>query len=104
MIKVAGITWRSWLPNGSIVTKQLIEFPCDFQIKVMGKNSPNFTDLVTEIVRRNFPTFSSERLEKRFSQFTKYMSLTITVHPHNQEQLDQLYRELTATPDILVVL
>ena len=70
----------------------------------MGKSSPHFANLVTEIVRRNFPTFSSDRLEKRFSEFTKYMSLTITVHAHNREQLDQLYRELTSNPDILVVL
>jgi uncharacterized protein len=85
-------------------SKTLIEFPCDFQIKVMGKNSPEFIPLVTEIVQRNFPAFTTERLEKRFSQFTNYMSLTVTVHAHSKEQLDQLYRELTSAPNILIVL
>jgi uncharacterized protein len=81
-----------------------IEFPCDFDIKVMGKNSPDLTKLVIDIVHRHFPGFNDSQLQKRFSQFTNYISLTVTVHAESQQQLDELYRELTANPEILIVL
>ena len=31
--------------------KQLIEFPCDFSIKVIGKDCPDFLNSVSEIMR-----------------------------------------------------
>lgn len=81
-----------------------IEFPCDFDIKIMGKSSVDFVNLVLEIVRQHFPDFAEDKLQKRFSQHTNYISITVTVHPNNQEQLDNLYRQLSSTPEILIVL
>lgn len=85
-------------------TLPLIEFPCDFTIKAMGKCSDTFADLVLNIVRQHFPDFSEDQLQKRFSQHTNYISLSLTVHAQSQEQLDNLYRQLSGTPEILVVL
>lgn len=82
----------------------LMQFPCHFSIKVMGKNSADFTDLVVGIVREHFPNFNEEQLKKRFSQFTNYMSLTVTVYAENQAQLDNLYRHLSGNPQILIVI
>ncbi len=84
--------------------QQGIQFPCDFSIKVIGKNSPEFDDLVLDIVRQHFPEFKTEQLQKKFSQLTTYTSLTITVYAENREQLDNLYKQLTTTPGILIVL
>jgi putative lipoic acid-binding regulatory protein len=82
----------------------LIEFPCDFTIKAMGKSSASFVDLVLGIIRQHFPEFSEQQLQKRFSQYTNYISLTFTIHAQNQEQLDNLYRQLSGTPEVLVVI
>lgn len=82
----------------------LIEFPCDFTIKAMGKSSETFVDLVLGIIRQHFPDFSEKKLEKRFSQYTNYISLSFTVHAQSREQLDNLYRQLSGAPEILVVL
>lgn len=84
--------------------KPLMQFPCDFSIKVMGKSSAEFEPLVFDIVRQHFPNFTKAQVQKRFSQFTNYMSLTVTIHAQSQEQLDNLYRQLTSTPEILIVL
>ena len=81
-----------------------ISFPCDFSLKVMGKSSAEFVNRVIAIVRQHFPNFNEAQLQKRFSQFTHYISLTVTVHAESQEQLDNLYRQLSSTPEILVVL
>jgi uncharacterized protein len=82
----------------------LLSFPCDFNIKVMGKNSSEFPNRVADIVRQYFPEFNADQIQKRFSRFTNYMSLTITVHAQSQKQLDDLYRHLTSTPEILIVI
>jgi uncharacterized protein len=82
-----------------------ISFPCDFTIKVMGKSAEDFAANTVAIVRRHFPEFNEEaQLQQRFSQFTNYVSLTLTVHPQSQQQLDNLYRELSGAPHVLVVL
>ena len=38
------------------------------------------------------------------SQGGKYVSVTVTFTAHNQEQLDNLYREISAHPDVLMAL
>ncbi len=81
-----------------------IKFPCDFQVKVMGKNSAEFLNQVLMIVHKYFPTCGNGNIQKRYSQFTNYMSISITVYAENKEQLDELYRALTSHPDVLMAL
>lgn len=90
-------------PNGES-SPSAIQFPCDFSIKVMGKTSNDFPQLVEDIVRQHFPDFKKENIQKRFSEYTNYMSLTVLVHAESKVQLDNLYRQLTSTPEILIVL
>ena len=91
-------------PDGEQESPSAMQFPCDFSIKVMGRTSLDFPKLVETIVREHFPNFKEENIQKRYSQFTNYMSLTVEVHAENQVQLDNLYRHLTSTPGILIVL
>jgi len=90
--------------DGEHPPRAVLKFPCEFPIKVMGKSSKEFAGLVLAIVRQHFPDFTDDHLEKRYSQFTNYISLTVTVTAESREQLDQLYRHLSSTPEILVVL
>jgi uncharacterized protein len=85
-------------------SSSLLSFPCDFSIKVMGKSSSEFPNKVADIVSEHFPEFNADQIQKRFSRFTNYMSLTVTIHAESQKQLDDLYRHLTSTPEILVVI
>jgi putative lipoic acid-binding regulatory protein len=91
-------------PGNGETPPSLIEFPCDFTIKAMGKSSNHFVDLVLNIIREHYPQFPKEQLQKRFSQYTNYISLTFTIRAESKEQLDNLYRHLSGTPEILVVL
>lgn len=81
-----------------------LKFPCNFPIKVMGKNSPEFLDQVLMIFHQHFPEAGNGDIKKRYSQFTNYMSITVTVHAQNKEQLDALYRDLTSNPLVLMAL
>jgi hypothetical protein len=82
----------------------LLEFPCDFPIKIMGASSEGFAQSMVEIVLRHAPDFDAARVEMRASSGGKYLSLTCTVRATSKPQLDDLYRELTAHPLVKVVL
>lgn len=82
----------------------LIEFPCDFPLKIMGANAADFAQTVAAVVTRHAPDFDPAAMEMRASSAGQYLSLTCTVRAVSQEQLDALYRDLTAHPMVKVVL
>lgn len=82
----------------------LLEFPCDFPLKVMGQTHEEFQQVVVGIVTKHAPDFDSSTLEVRASSGGKYVSLTCTVVATSKPQLDALYMELTGHPMVKVVL
>ena len=82
----------------------LLEFPCEFPIKVMGETCDGFAEAVVEVVRLHAPDFNATRVEMRPSSTGKYLSLTCTINATSKAQLDDLYRALTAHPMVKVVL
>ena len=82
----------------------LIEYPSDFPIKVMGLNQEGFVHAVTEIAKQHDPFFDASKIELRPSSGDKYLGVTITVTATSREQLDNLYRALTSSPMVKVVL
>lgn len=82
----------------------LIEFPCDFPIKIMGLRTESFAQMVLEIVLVHAPDFDASRMTKQPSSQGKYLSLTCTIHAQSREQLDALYRALSSHPAVKLVL
>ena len=81
-----------------------IEYPLDFPVKVMGKNSPGFAQTVAAIVQRHASDFDSSTIEMRASRKNTYLSVTCVVHVRSREQLDALYTELSGNPSVVMVL
>jgi putative lipoic acid-binding regulatory protein len=82
----------------------LLEFPCTFPIKIMGEAQDGFADAMLEIVLRHAPDFAAASMEMRASRGGKYISLTCTITATSQEQLDALYREISAHPMVAMAL
>ena len=82
----------------------LIEYPCDFPIKIMGQAEQSFTQSILMIVKRHVPNFDEASLETRISKKNKYLSLTCTVRAISRTQLDALYKELCDHPMVVMVL
>ena len=82
----------------------LIEYPCDFPIKIMGKAEQDFTYAALEIVKRHAPDFDETTMEIRSSKGGNYLSMTCTIRATSRRQLDELYRALTGHPKVSVVL
>ena len=84
--------------------QDLLAFPCDFPIKIMGKTQAGFAQAAIAIVLRHAPDFDPATVEMRPSREGKYLSLTCTVRAGSREQLDGLYRELCDHPMVTMVL
>jgi hypothetical protein len=82
----------------------LLEFPCDFPLKIMGANAADFAQAIAIVVAKHAPDFDPATMEMRPSKAGNYLALTCTVRAVSQAQLDALYRELTAHPMVKVVL
>lgn len=78
--------------------ESLIEFPSLFPIKVMGPKVDGFVETMTAIATEHDRSFEMTRVQLRDSSGGKYLSVTLTVTATSREQLDNLYRALTAHP------
>lgn len=84
--------------------ESLIEYPSRFPIKVMGAKVDGFVHAITQVAREFDPTFDASTVELRDSSAGNYLGITITVTATSRQQLDDLYRALTAHPLVKVVL
>ncbi len=82
----------------------LIEYPCEFPIKILGHTRAGFAQTVLEIVMRHAPDFDGAAMEMRTSKHGKYLSVTCVINAISREQLDALYRELCDHPMVVMVL
>ena len=82
----------------------LIEYPCDFPIKVFGQSQQDFEQAVIEVVLHHDPDFQVSGIQTRSSSKERYVSLTCTVRATSRVQLDALYQELCDHPMVVMVL
>ena len=82
----------------------LLEFPCQFPIKAMGLASDDFDALVVELILRHVDSINEGAVNTKQSSSGKYLSVTVTFEATSQEQLDNVYRELTRHERVLTTL
>ena len=82
----------------------LLEFPCQFAIKAMGKNDLEFDLLVIEIVRRHVPELHEQAVTSRPSKGANYLAVTVMIQASSKQQLDAIYQDLSGHPQVLMAL
>lgn len=82
----------------------LLEFPCQFPIKAMGKSNVEFDLLVIDIVRQHVKDLSEKSIKTRPSKNGNFISVTATIEATSQQQIDDIYRQLSSHPLVLMVL
>lgn len=82
----------------------LLVFPCDFPLKVMGRNNDDFRSIVIGIIKKHAGDIDLNRIEERPSRDGTYLGITITVTASSKAQLDAIYMELTACERVMVSL
>ncbi len=86
------------------MTDSLLEFPCDFPIKVMGREAPGFRDVAVEIIERHAGPVPEDAVREASSREGRFLSVTVTIRANSQQQLDDIYRELSNHEQVLVAL
>ncbi len=88
----------------NIERETLLEFPCKFPLKAMGRNSPGFQALVEKIILNYAEICADELVTTILSGADKYLSVTVTIEAQSKAQLDLIYQDLTDCEQVLVAL
>lgn len=81
-----------------------LEFPCDFPIKVMGRQSAEFRNVARALVEKHTGPLDDSAIQSAESRNGRFVSITVTVRAQSRQQLDAIYREVTAHDDVLMAL
>ncbi len=84
--------------------ENLLQFPCDFPIKMMGRDQPEFRKAAVALVEQHAGEIPDDAIRSTLSRKGNFLSITITIKAKNQQQLDDIYRDLTEHDEILVAL
>ncbi len=82
----------------------MLEFPCEFPIKMMGRDEPSFHDAARQIIEKHAGVLDDDAYRKAMSRDANFVSLTVTINATSQKQLDDIYQDLSAHDEILVAL
>jgi uncharacterized protein len=82
----------------------LQKFPSDFPIKVMGRHGSDLRTLTQAIIERHAGPQPESSIRTRTSTDGNFLALTYLVRATSREQLDAIYRELTACKSVLMAL
>ena len=83
---------------------ELLTFPTEFPIKVMGLTQPDFAKRIGSAVRELVPEFDPSTIKSTPSRNGKYTALNVVIQAQSKAQLDSIYRMLTSHPLVKVVL
>jgi uncharacterized protein len=86
------------------MSEELHKFPSEFAIKVMGRHDSDLRALTQAIVERHAGPMPDAKVRVRTSADGNFLALTYLVHATSREQLDAIYRELTACKSVLMAL
>ena len=81
--------------NNNSEEESLIEFPCEFPIKVMGPALPEFHTAIVKIAKNHDTEFDESQTTQNISKTGKYVSLTLNIHAKDKPQLDAIYKDFT---------
>ena len=81
-----------------------LEFPCEFPIKMMGRDSAAFRSTARTLVENHVGIVQDERVQAATSRNGRFVSVTVTITATSQQQLDDIYRDVTSHEDVLMAL
>lgn len=84
--------------------QSLLQFPCDFPVKIIGSSTSNFISDITAIILNHYPTTLPEKITHKPSDKGNFTAITVIVHAIDKPGLDAFYMDLTQHPDIKMVL
>jgi len=85
-------------------SRSLLEFPCRFPLKIMGRDQPDFETHVVDLISQHAGPVTTGDITIRTSSKGKFIALTVTVSATSREQLDDIYRSLSASDRVIYLI
>ena len=90
--------------NGNEEEPQGLVYPCDFPLKMFGKNNLHFIAAVDNVVEEFVPREDWASTKTTPSKNDKYISYTIVIIARNREQLDKVCAAVTNCSEVIMAL
>jgi putative lipoic acid-binding regulatory protein len=84
--------------------EELLQFPTDYPIKVVGRPSPEFRAHIHAIVLKHVPNVETDRITERLSENGNFLSISYMLRAESREQVIALAKDLTSAEGVLMVL
>ena len=83
---------------------ELLVFPTDYPIKVVGRPSDEFRARVHAIMLRHAPALDPDRISERLSENGNFLSISYGLVADSREQVVALVTDLKACDGVLMVI
>ena len=81
-----------------------LTFPCEFPIKMMGRDTPEFRATARALVEKHAGAVGDEAVQAALSRNGRFVSVTVTITATSQQQLDDIYQDVSDHEDVLMAL
>ncbi|HJP12124.1 MAG TPA: DUF493 domain-containing protein [Gammaproteobacteria bacterium] len=82
----------------------VFNFPCDYPIKIIGKDRPDFESTVRNIIELHVGKLHNNQITSKESSKGAYISLTVRIIASSRSQLDAINRSLQNCPMVAYLL
>lgn len=82
----------------------LLQFPCDYPIKVVGRTSDTLRARIDAIVSTHVPDLNPSLTTERPSANGNFLAISYAVVAVSAAQVEALVTDLKAAPDVLIVI
>jgi hypothetical protein len=90
--------------NGHDHDRPQLEFPCRYDLKVVGRANGRFEALTQAIVDQHVPETDRHVVQSRPSRDANYVALTYVITARSRPQLDAIYQALSDCGEVLFAL
>jgi putative lipoic acid-binding regulatory protein len=87
-----------------VIETELLRFPTDYPIKIVGRPSDEFRARIHGVVARHVPDVEHDRVSERLSANGNFLSISYTIRARSKDQVIALATELAACEEVLIVI
>jgi hypothetical protein len=86
------------------VVEELLAFPTEYPIKVVGRPSDEFRARVHAILLKHVPGLDADRISERLSEKGNFLSITYRVLAESREQIEALVTDLKECDGVMMII
>jgi uncharacterized protein len=87
-----------------VIESELLRFPTDYPIKVVGRARGNLRTRADEIMARHVPDLDQSKTSERLSENGNFVSISYSIRATSREQVVALATELSACDEVMMVI